>query len=169
MILLGVATLGIALICIIPVSACWFQFSWFVSILLEQSIIAIVVEGIGNVRRIETRMAGVQAESLAVDHDGPDPRYWRWDHRFHICHSSIPGYAAADHSIDLRLYGLFDNHRHHQHCAMLCLYAFLYLLNGILTAYIQSAWTLTFMRLTGKPTVEPLAPVEVLPEVPPSV
>ncbi len=54
--------------------------------------------------------------------------------------------------------------------SLCCIYLpVLYLFSGILTGYIQSTWTLTFMRLTGKTTDEPLAPVEVLPEVPPSV
>jgi hypothetical protein len=35
---------------------------------------------------------------------------------------------------------------------LFCLYLpVLWLINGILSAYTESAWTLTYMRLTGKP------------------
>ena len=43
--------------------------------------------------------------------------------------------------------------------ACICLYAPLsWVLNGILTTFTQSAWTITYMRLTQKPEI-PEAPV----------
>jgi hypothetical protein len=45
----------------------------------------------------------------------------------------------------------------------LCLYIpVMWVLNGIITAYTESAWTLTYMRLTAKP--QDSAPVPVVPE-----
>jgi hypothetical protein len=48
----------------------------------------------------------------------------------------------------------------------LCFLAYLpfwLVLNGILTAYIESAWTLTYMRLTRRPTaIEPVAEPETV-------
>jgi hypothetical protein len=45
----------------------------------------------------------------------------------------------------------------------LCLYIpVVWVLNGIITAYTESAWTLTYMRLTAKPPDS--APVPVIPE-----
>jgi hypothetical protein len=46
--------------------------------------------------------------------------------------------------------------------AGLCFLAYLpvlLVLSGILTAYIESAWTLTYMRLTNKPVAPPLEPI----------
>jgi hypothetical protein len=43
----------------------------------------------------------------------------------------------------------------------LCLYIpVAWLLNGILTAYTESAWTLTYMRLTTTPSENPPAVLE---------
>ena len=50
-----------------------------------------------------------------------------------------------------------------------CLYLpVAWLLGGILTAYTESAWTLTYMRLTAKPgdNTPPVAPVDVDPVEP---
>jgi hypothetical protein len=48
--------------------------------------------------------------------------------------------------------------------AALCFLAYLpvlLVLSGILRAYIESAWTLTYMRLTNKPVAPPLEPITV--------
>ena len=59
---------------------------------------------------------------------------------------SIIGFAAGEgqSSIPLVLMGVG-----------LCIYLpILLVLNGIMTAYIESAWTLTYMRLTAKPPLD---------------
>ena len=169
MILLGVATLGIALICIIPVLCLLIPLSWLVSILLEQSIIAIVVEDVGM-------LAGLK-RGWQVCKQNP----WQLILMALILGIgggiigfilAIPVFLAMLPLIVPLIAGTMDSLTTAAIISLVlcCAYMpFLYLLNGILTAFIQSAWTLTFMRLTGKHTPDPVAPVEVLPEVPPSV
>lgn len=168
-ILLGFATLGVALLCLIPIICLLVPAGWLVSILLEQSIIAIIVEDAGMI-------AGLK-------------RGW------HVCKQkpwqliimalilgigsgiigfilAIPVFLALLPLLIPIISGSLKSLTTAVTISLLlcCAYLpFLYLLNGILTAYVQSAWTLTYLRLTAKPSTEPVTPVEVLPEVPPSV
>jgi hypothetical protein len=169
LILLGVVTLGVGMLCLIPFMCILVPVFWLISILLEQSIIAIVVEGTGIFAGLKRGWQVVKKNpwqlilmSLILGIGGGIINFIL----------AIPVFLAMlpliipliSGSMEaLKTTGIIS-------LALCCIYLpVLYLLSGILIAYIQSAWTLTFMRLTGNTTGESLVPVEVLPEVPPSV
>ena len=169
LILLGVATAGVGMLCLIPFICILVPVFWLISILLEQSIIAIVIEGTGIFAGLKRGWQVVKKNpwqlilmSLILGIGGGIINFIL----------AIPIFLAMlpliipliSGSMDaLKTTGIIS-------LSLCCIYLpVLYLFSGILTGYIQSTWTLTFMRLTGKTTEEPLAPVEVLPEVPPSV
>ncbi len=169
LIILGLATLGMALLCIIPLICLLIPVSMLISILLQQSIIAIVVEDIGMIEGLKHGWRVCMKNpwqlilmALILGIGGG----------FIGFILSIPIIVAILPIIIPFVSGSMESLTTVAIISLLCccIYMpFLYLLNGILTAYIQSSWTLTFMRLSGKTPPEPIAPVEVLPEVPPSV
>jgi hypothetical protein len=168
-ILLGVVTLGIGMLCLIPFICILLPVSWFLTILFEQSIIAFVVEGTGIFAGLKRGWQVVKKNPWQLISMSLILGIGAGIINFIL---AIPIFLAMlpliipliSGSMDaLKTTGIIS-------LSLCCIYLpVLYLLSGILTAYIQSAWTLTFLRLTGNPTEESLAPVEVLPEVPPSV
>ena len=169
LILLGVATAGVGLLCLIPFICILLPLSWFLSILFEQSIIAIVVEETGIFIGLKRGWQVVKKNpwqlilmSLILGIGGGIINFIL----------AIPIILAMLPLIIVIFTGSMDSLKTTGTITLVlcCVYLpFLYLLSGILAAYIQSAWTLTFIRLNGKPMDELVIPIEVLPEVPPSV
>ncbi len=169
LILLGVVTAGVGLLCLIPFICIIVPVSWILTILFEQSIIAIVVEGTGIFAGLKRGWQVVKKNpwqlilmSLILGIGGGIINFIL----------AIPVFLAMIPVIISLFSGPTDSLKTTGiiSLSLCCVYLpVLYLLSGILIAYIQSAWTLTFLRLTESPTEESLAPVEVLPEVPPSV
>ena len=138
--------------------------SWVLSIIIRQSINAIVVEDVGI-------FAGLKRGWLVCRrHPGPNlvmalilgigagivnlvisiPAMLAFlPILFHLISGNLEGLTSAA-VISLVLC-----------CAYLPV---LYLLSGILTAFTHSAWALTYLRLTRPPADMPLMPVEILPE-----
>jgi hypothetical protein len=125
LILLGfgaaVITLGIGLICLIPLFCVLLIVLWFVGLVIQLAEVAIVVIALPI---LVTIVPAAIAFGLAN------------------AQATTPNWAPL-------IVGLVC-------CAVY--FPFLLVLNGILTAYSQSAWTLTFLRLT-KPT-DNVKPVE---------
>jgi hypothetical protein len=168
-VLLGFLTLGMALLCFIPLICLLVPVSWLISILLEQSIIAIVVEDIGMIEGLQRGWRVCKQNPWQLILMGIILAIGGGIIGFIL---SIPAILALLPLIIPFISGSMKSLTTVATISLLCccLYLpFLYLLSGILTAYIQSSWTLTFLRLSGKTSPEPFTPVEVLPEVPPSV
>jgi hypothetical protein len=168
-ILLGVVTLGVGMLCLIPFICILVPVFWLISILLEQSIIAIVVEGTGIFAGLKRGWQVVKKNpwqlilmSLILGIGGGIINFILAIPIFlAMLPLIIPLISGSMEA--LKTTGIIS-------LSLCCIYLpVLYLLSGILTAYIQSTWTLTFLRLSGRTTEVPLSPVEVLPEVPPSV
>ena len=169
MIFLGVITAGVGMLCLIPLVCILVPVSWLVSILLEQSIIAIVVE---NISIIEGFKRGWQVcrqnfwqlilMGLILGIGGGIVNFVL----------AIPVFLAL---LPIILPFVSGSMEALTTTAMISLFLccaylpVLYLFTGVLTAYIQSAWTLTYIRLTGKPVSDEFAPVEILPDSPLSV
>jgi|WetSurMetagenome_2_1015567.scaffolds.fasta_scaffold10832_2 hypothetical protein len=169
LILLGVVTAGVGMLCLIPFICILVPVSWLISILFEQSIIAIVVEGTGIFAGLKRGWQVVKKNpwqlilmSLILGIGGGIINFIL----------AIPVFLAMLPVIITLFTGSMDSLKTTGiiTLSLCCVYLpVLYLLSGILTAYIQSVWTLTFLRLTEKTPEETLDRVEVLPEVPPSV
>ena len=157
-IFLGIATLGIALLCLIPLLCLLIPFSWFVSLVLEQSIIAIVAENRGIISGLErgwqvvTRNIGPMIVMALILFVGG------------AIVGLILGIPAALTLIPIILGAVTGTTQNLTtggivSAVLFCLYLPVLLAGtGILRSYISSAWTLTFRRLTG---ILPAAPARI--------
>lgn len=146
------ATLGIALICMIPLFCLLLPVGWFVGIIIEQANVALVVEDIGILEAIQRGWdvvkdnvgamivmglilligGGIAAALLTVP--------------FALVVLPVVFGAVSGNDAGLGL-GIG--------VSLLCGVVYLpilLVLSGILRAYIGSAWTLTYLRLSSKPT-----------------
>jgi len=148
--LLGVLTAGMAFLCIIPLVCILIPISWVVAIVLEQANIAIVLEdksmfdgfkrgwevcknNIGPVI-IMTLILGIGGAIIGIIIALPI---------IIIAFSAAFGFIAGGITTAGSKIALV--------IALACCVVYfpvLLILNGVLTTYVQSAWTLTFMRLT---------------------
>jgi hypothetical protein len=156
-ILLGAITAGIAFICLLPLICLLIPVGFVVGILIEQANRAIVLEDLSVVDGVRRAWEIARANfwplvvmglilfgiSLVLGIVIALPI-------FIVVFPTIFAFAMGEGQSFTPLYIAL---------ACICLYAPVsWVLNGILTTYTQSAWTLTYLRLTQKP-VAPEAPV----------
>jgi hypothetical protein len=169
LVLFGVVTAGIGMLCILPLFCVLIPVLMLVGVVLEQGIIAIVVEDIGM-------FAGLKRGWLAFKNN-----FWNM-----VVMALILGIGAGiiGFIISLPLLVAFlpllapiitsisSSSFDFQtlkgalvvSLGLCCLiYPFILFFNGILTGYVQSAWTLTYLRVTKKE--QPVTPVETKAEV----
>jgi hypothetical protein len=160
-VLVGIVTAGIGLICLLPLFCLLIPIGWLVGILIEQANIALVVEDIGigdAISRgwevIRTHLGEMILMGLILFLGGglvgivlalP----------FFIAVVPLAWSLFAGTNVGLNG-GVW--------ISILCLVLYLpvlLVLSGMLRAYIGSAWTLNYLRLTGRTpiTEEPLSPV----------
>ncbi len=150
-ILLGIAAGPALLLCLIPLMCLFIPLAWVIGVVLEQGTVALVAEELGifdALRRgwevVKANAGSMVVMALILYIGGGVVSFLIALPIFLIVApvvfalffgatggSAVPVYAIA---------GL---------CFVVYLPVLL-VLNGILTAYIQSAWTLTFKRLTGR-------------------
>jgi hypothetical protein len=165
-VILSIGTLGIFLICLIPLLCLLVPIMWLVGILIEQANVALVVE---NLDIIEAIKKGWQ---VFIDHIGSM-----------IVMGLIliigvmviggliiglPLLAIAAPAALAITTGVYENIRNGLilSTVLFVVYLpFLLVFSGILRGYTQSAWTLTYLRLTRPPTSS--TPVEA-PLTPPT-
>ena len=151
-----VATLGLGLICLIPLICILVPVFWFISVIVEQASIAIVLEDLGvmdglrrgwEVVRANLGTMIVMALILTLGVGGIGGFIIALPIVL-IALPAIIGTAVGQMPTDQTLPAGWI-------LAGVCFIAYLpvlILLNGILRSYIETAWTLTFMKLTGKPS-----------------
>jgi hypothetical protein len=150
-----VATLGLGLICLIPLICILVPIFWFISVIVEQASIAIVLENLGvmdglrrgwEVVRLNLGTMIVMALILVLGVGGIGGLIIGLPVVF-IVLPAVLSTAFSQVPSDNAISGGWI-------LAAVCFIAYLpvlLVLNGILRSYIETAWTLTFMRLTGKP------------------
>jgi hypothetical protein len=161
----GILTLGLGLLCLIPMLCLLVPVTWAIMVVLEQANIAIVVEDLGIMDGLKRGWEVVRLN--------PGPMIVMWlilvlgigliggfIIGLPLMVTIFPILAGIFAEGDTALFGGLA-------VAALCFLAYLpilILLGGILRSYVGSAWTLTFMRLTQQ--AEPLEgePLEPLPE-----
>ena len=161
----AVFTLGIALVCILPLLCLLIPVGIVVNLVVEQSIIAIVTEDLdvfGGLRRGWEVIRG---------NVGPFALMWL------ILNLAIRGIGGLILAIPMlvvfspliaaAIKGTHEAFRSGLIISAICFIGylpFLILLSGILNSYVQSGWTLTFLRLTKPGTMELEPSPESLPE-----
>jgi len=165
-IILSIGTLGIFLICLIPLLCLILPIMWLVSIVIEQANVAMVVENLDIATAIK------RGWQVFIDNIGSM-----------IVMGLIlvvgvgviggliiglPLLAIATPAALGVATGVLENIRNGVILSVVLFVVylpFLLVFSGILRAYSQSAWTLTFMRLTAKPSPLPVqAPPAPIPE-----
>lgn len=159
---LTLVTFGLGLICLIPLLCLFVPFAWLIGVYLEQANIALVVEDLGIMEAL-TRGWEVFRENLGTMFVmGLILILGSWVVFFLIGLplTAVFGTAVASLIIGEGQVGSGLV------LATLCFVLYLpvlIILYGIVRAYIGSAWTLTFLRLTGQ------GPQPELPELEPAV
>lgn len=160
-VLAGVLTAGIALICLLPLICLAVPIGWFVSIIIEQANVALVVDDVGV---FEGLRRGWQ---IVIDHIGEyilmglilllGGGLVSFLISLPFAFLAFPIFlsiaAGSGMGIGTSVSTIF----------LICLVLYLpvlLVLNGFLRAYIGSAWTLSYMRLTGR------RPAESMPAAP---
>jgi hypothetical protein len=160
-VVLTVGTLGIFVLCLLPIICLIIPVMWAVSVIVEQANIALVVENLGIIDAIKrgwqvvwSNIGNMIVMSLIL-----------------ILGVSIIGgaiiglplLAVAAPAVAGAVAGTTEALRNGLIVSGLLFIVylpFLLVLSGILRAYTSSAWTLTYLRLTHKPSLQPLeAPV----------
>lgn len=157
-VLIGVFTAGIGFACLLPLICLLIPVGWIVSIILEQAQPAMVLENLGMIdgfkrgwEIVKTNAVNFLILALIVLIGGGILGFVI---AIPIVLSVVPVIIGAD-SLNQSLTPVY--------IALACCalyFPILLFLNGVLTAYIQSVWTLTYLRLT-KPKEDNNTPVLV--------
>jgi len=162
----AMATLGIALICLLPLCCLMIPVMWAVGVILEQAYIAIVVEerGIADGLSRGWEVAKSHWEPMLVMgviliFGGAIVGLIIAVPMFLVMFPLLftLGITGGDSMAPLAIGGI---------CFLLYL-PVLILASGIIKAYVQSAWTLTFLRVTGRGMTPEPAVLEPEPPLPP--
>jgi hypothetical protein len=149
--LFGALTAGIGFICILPLICLLIPALWLLSVVIEQANAAIVIDnlGIGDGFRkgwgvVRANLGPIILLTLII-----------------FIGSGIVGFIIALPIIVAVIpviFGAVNNTTSPLWMAAVCFVIYLpvlLLLSGILNAYVQSVWALTYMRLTAKPPENP--------------
>jgi hypothetical protein len=154
LILLGFVTAGVGFVCLIPILCLLVPIGWAVSIIIEQAQAAIVLEGLSMLDGFKRGWQIVKSNAGPV-----------------VVMSLILGIGGAVVSGIIAIpliiafipvivgMGSLRESFTPLYIALTCCLAYapvLMILNGIITAYIQSAWALTFMKLAQPKEDAPL-------------
>ncbi len=155
----AVLTLGIGLICLLPLFCVLVVVLWFVGIIIQLAETAIVVENLGILDGFQ------RGWDVARRNIGPVLIIWLILFIIGLAAGVLIAIPVLAIVLPAAIGLGFQNAQSTAISWMplivagLCFVAylpFLLVLNGILTAYLQSAWTLTYLRLTGhKASAEP--------------
>jgi hypothetical protein len=162
----AIATVGIAAICLIPLCCLLIPVMWAIGVIIEQVYIAIVVEDLGIADGL------TRGWEVAKAH---------WEPMLVMGIILIIGAALVGLIISIPIFvitfplffwmgltGVSDMTPLMLGGFCILLYLpVLILAGGILKAYVQSAWTLTFLRVTGRGPLPEPAPAEPEPPLPP--
>ena len=157
--LFGAVTAGVGFLCALPIICLMIPVAWGVSIVLEQANVAIVTENLGiadGVRRgwsvVRASLGSVIVMALIL---------WILSLVAGVV-TAIPIFAAFLPALFGLMAGSEDFTSTPFIVAGLCVVAYLpvlIVLSGIITAYVQSAWALIYMRLTkSKDSIPEIVP-----------
>jgi hypothetical protein len=150
-VLFGALTAGIGFLCFLPLICLLIPALWLLSVVIEQANAAIVIDnlGIGDGFRkgwevVRANLGPMILLTLII-----------------FIGSAIVGFVIAIPIIAAvfpLIFGAANNNTNAVWITVVCCAVYfpvLLLLSGILNAYVQSVWALTYMRLTAKPPDNP--------------
>lgn len=154
---LAISIVGIA--CLIPLICLFVPLSWLITIVVSQANVAIVVENLGMMEGLRRGWEVVRANI---------GNYFLMSLILLIGVAGIVGFVISipilifviPVAIKMATGGVESTTLSQLLPTLLCIAGYLpilIVLDGILTSYIETAWTLTFMRIT-RPQVDNLAP-----------
>jgi hypothetical protein len=157
----SILTLGLGALCLVPLICLAVPVGWFINVVVEQANIAIVIENLGifdglrrgwEVVRVNLGMIIVMALILMLGVGLLGGFIIGLPFVLIVAPAVLGAIAGTRQALGGGLL-----------VAGLCLVGYIpvaIVLNGILRSYIETAWTLTYLRLTGKaaPSLEPVAP-----------
>jgi hypothetical protein len=162
----AMVTFGIAMICLVPLCCLLIPVMWAIGVILEQAYIAIVVEDRGIADGLSRGWEVVKSHwepmlvmGIILIFGGAIAGLIIAIPMFLVMFPLFfaLGFSGSDSMAPLAIGGI---------CFLIYL-PVLIVAGGILKAYVQSAWTLTFLRVTGHgPSLEPV-PAEPEPPLPP--
>lgn len=164
-------TSGLFLLCVLPLVCVFILALWAVTVIVEQANIALVVENLGIIEAIKhgwrvvwDNLGNMIVMSLILTLGvGIIGGFIIALPLLIVAAPLIAGYAAGT-SVAIRNGWIGSG------ILFIIYLPFLLLFSGVLRAYTGSAWTLTYMRLTHKPSqeqIEPSTPPEIT-EIPPA-
>jgi hypothetical protein len=145
LVLIGVVTAGIGFVCLLPVFCLLFLLGWILYIIIEQAQAAIVLEDLGIVDGFMRGWQIVKTNAIPTILMSLILGIGSFIIGLILAIPLILAFIPALMSMNV-LRGSFVPLYISLACCALYM-PVLILFNGILTAYIQSAWTLTFMQL----------------------
>jgi hypothetical protein len=168
-ILLTVGTLGIALICLIPLICLLVPIGWVINVIIEQANIALVVENLGILAAIQRgwdvvrrNLGAIVVMALILFIGGAVVGFVIALPLVFLLIPPLLGLAVGNNSLGT---GVIVS------VVLFLIYLPIVLvLGGILRSFITTAWTLTFRRLAARAlmTPPPFTPVPPVPPVPPA-
>ena len=159
---LGIATMGIGMICILPILCLLIPVSLVINVIIEQANVAMVVEELGIMDSIKRawrvcreNLGPIAVVALIVLVGGGIVGFII---TLPLILALIPVFAGVLSNDETAMTGLLAT----AGVMFCCMLPFVIALEGVLQSYIGSVWTLTFMRLTTvKPQEsEPLTSIE---------
>ena len=156
-ILFGVLTAGIGLVCLLPLICILIPVSWVVSVIIEQANAAMVLEDLGmmdGLRRgweiVKSNIGPALIMLLILGVIGFVVGFVVAIPILIVVVPAAIAYAVGNAKTNTPLFLMG---------VCICLYLPIAIVaQGVVVAYIQSAWTLTYMRLTDKPESGDTAP-----------
>ncbi len=94
---LGIVTMGIGLICIIPLLCLMVPIGWAVNVVIEQANVALVVENLGYIDAIKACLENLPGKPGTGRRNRACHSCWRMDHRFYYCPAGAPHVYPACH------------------------------------------------------------------------
>ena len=146
-ILLGVVTAGIAFLCLLPVLCLLIPLSWILYIIIEQAQAAIVLEDLGILDGFKRGWQIVKTNPIPTILMSLILGIGSFIIVMIVAIPLMLAFIPAFMSMSVLRGSLIPIYISFACCALYM--PVLILFNGIVTAYIQSAWALTFMQLAG--------------------
>ncbi len=154
--LFGVLTLGIGFICLIPLLCLILPVGWAIAAIIEQANIALVVEDLGILDAIKRgwnvcreNLGPVAVTALVIFIGGGIVSIIISLPILLVFIPLVIGAVSQDQTVMTTGFTTFG-------ILLCCLLPVIIFLQGILQSYIDSAWTLTFLRLTRSKVEEPV-------------
>lgn len=163
LVLVGILTMGIGLICIVPLLCLMIPIGWAVNVVIEQANVALVLEDLGMIEAAKRgwnvcrqNLGPIAVMGLIILVGGGIVSVIIALPLLLLLVPLALGAFSSDQSMmttGLATFGIL----------LCCLLPVIIALQGVLQSFIDSAWTLTFVRLTSPKAVEP--DLEVLPSM----